>query len=91
MVQLKPLLAGFVRSSEDSGHQEACCKGLYALPSAAQSGESDQLTTWQVVRASVTMLELGNEIRNFATIMLVNISCSEEEGAFHRHGIRHIE
>ena len=74
------LLAGFVRSSEDSKDtQQACCKGLYALlASAAKSGETEQLTTWQVVRASVTMLELGNEIRNFATVMLVNISCSEE-------------
>ena len=73
------LLAGFVRSSEDSKEiQQACCKGLYALlASAAKAGEVDQLTTWQVVRAAVAMLELGNEIRDF-TIILVNISCLDE-------------
>ena len=74
------LLAGFVRSSEDSkATQEACCKGLYALlASAARNGSTEQLATWQVVRAAVTMLESGNHIRDIATILLVNISVLDE-------------
>ena len=74
------LLAGFVRSSADSkSTQEACCKGLYALlASTAQNGSTQQLVTWQVVRAAVEMLEYGNEIRDIATILLVNISAEDE-------------
>jgi len=74
------LLAGFVRSSNDTkAAQEACCKGLYALlASAAQAGNTEHLATWQVVRASVAMLEHGKEIRDIATILLSNISCLDD-------------
>ena len=82
------LLAGFVRSSADSkSTQEACCKGLYALlASTAQNGSTKQLVTWQVVRAAVEMLEYGNEIRDIATILLVNISAEVRSFPFHWNG-----